>query len=238
MGYKIKINKMPYIGEVQKLGDFLISDKTFFNVFIRSINVKKNDISAHIENRYVSAKIVTKEKYDEFNILWNNFNAVVKSGKAKQGDLLEYIVTKIKKPLKLDFKNLDYENECIIYDGESLVNICSNNCNVDVVLYNLDNVTIDEDYICFEKDIEFLECKQDINTFVYILKGDRVNKHTQDKLTMFKELNTKINRDDVKYIFPSFVAPGRFQINYLKRKGYDFIDIVDGAELESIFFAQ
>lgn len=237
MGYKIKKNKMPYIGEVQKLGDFLISDKTFFNAFVRSINIKKNDISGCIERRYVSAKIVNKEKYDEFNILWDNFNTVVKDKKAKQGDLLEYIVTKIKKPLKLNFKCVDYERECMIYEGEDLINICSNNCDVDVALYNLDNTTIDEGYICFEKDIEFLECKQDINSFVHIAKGGIVKKDTLKKLKMFKEINTKINRNDVKYIFPSFVTPGMIQVNYLRRKGYGFIDIVDGIELENIFFA-
>lgn len=236
MNYKIKRNKILYTNEVQKLGDFLISDRPFFNAYVRSINIKKSDISGYIQNKYVLAKSINKEKFDEFKILLNNFNTSVKDNKAKEGDLLEYIITKIRKPLKLNFNTLGYETECMIYESENLTNICSNNCDVDVVLYNLDNSKIEEDYICFEKDIEFLECKQDINSFVHIAKGGILKKKTVKKLKMFKEINTKINRNDIKYIFPSFVSPGVVQVNYLRRNGYGFIDIVDGVDLEKIFF--
>jgi hypothetical protein len=235
MNCKILRNKIIYESEIQKLGDFLISDKQFFDIFIRAINFNKKDVLNYIEIKYVTGKIIDKSKFDIFKDIWNDFNSAVKTKKAKQGDLLEYIVTKVKKPLKLVFGNLDYESSCKIYSDKGIDNISSNNCDIDVVLYNLDRIELDDYFIHFDDNVEFLECKHDVNTFLYLNNG-KVDKDTLKKLEMFKDIKKVVGQADVKYIFPSFVNPLRKHIDYLKDKGYGFIEVVDGNELRNILF--
>lgn len=239
MNYKLLINKVIYAIEIQELGDFLISNRPFFYVFVRTINIEKNNILSYIKKKFIEGKVIEESQFNEFKALWDKFDTAVKSkdNNVKQGDLLEYLITKVKKPLKLVFNNLDYESECKVYEDKGLTNICSNNCDIDVVLYNLEKVEVDEYFIHFNSDIEFLECKQDVNSFLYINDKDKVRMDTLKKLEMFKDIKITVGQADVKYIIPSFVTPGRIQKNYLNHNGYEFIEVVDGKELEHILFS-
>lgn len=239
MNCKIQRNKINYTKEVQNLGNFLLSDKKFYNdIFIRSINTNKKDIIGYvslIEKRFVMAKLIEQSKFDKFKTMWISFERLAKEGKARTGDLLEYIITKTKKPLKLKFTNLDYENTCKIYEDKGIANISSNNCDLDVVLYNLDKVEVDALFVHFNDSVEFLECKHDVNTFLFLNKNGNLDTKTQMKLKMFKEIKTVLEKSDAKYIFPSFVNPMAMHKRYIQ-KDYGFIEFVSGSELADTLF--
>lgn len=237
MNCKILKNKISYASEVQNLGDFLIGDKFFFGIFIKAMNIQKSNILGFIEKRYVTAKVIEKSKFDTFKKLWDDFHNDVKTNQSKQGDLLEYIITQVKKPLKLVFQKLDYESSCIVYDSNKNVNINFTNCDLDVVLYNLEKVEVDDFFVHFDDNVEFLECKQDVNAFLRLENDGKAQTHTLKKLEMFKSVKSVVGQSDVKYIFPSFVRPGRTHMNYLKHNGYGFIEVVDGNQLSAILFS-
>lgn len=237
MDYKILKKKSSYKSEIQRLGNFLVSDKLFFNIFIKIINFSKSNIIDNIEKKYLNAKVIEENEFKKFRRLLEDFSKIIESDKTvKQGDLLEYIMTQIKRPLCLNFENFDYESESKIYDCKTSRRINSNNCDLDFVLYDLDKVKIDEYFVYFNDYVEFIECKNDINTFLYLNDKDKVGKSTLDKLNMFTEIKNLFNNSTIKCIFVSFIKPAAIHKSYLKSKGYGFIQIVDGDELMNVLF--
>ncbi|MEG6570605.1 hypothetical protein [Thermoanaerobacterium thermosaccharolyticum] len=226
MGYKIINRKIDYQADhiIKKLGDFLLSDKKFLNIFTKIIiDEKRNLTEKHIKKliqRYVDAMIISEYDSEIFLKLCDDFLCY-----DIRGNLLEYIVQKLG-PFKLEGENCDYTcRTVIIYNEEKI-----GDADFDLVFFNKDFVEhTTKEYICIDKSGgEFIECKTDIKTFI----SEEISERSRKKLDFIKEVYNCFKQNSCSFFY---IITFRREIaifkNILEENNYGFINIIGGREL-------
>lgn len=143
MGYKIEKRKINYQADhiIRKLGDFLLKNEKFFNLFIKIIIDEKHNLTkAHLKilvDRFVIGKVIKDEDANVFLELCFNFLSY-----NNKGSLLEYVSQKLG-PFGLEAKNYDCSCRTIFVYNENQVG----NANFDLVFFNKEFAEYSDNYV-------------------------------------------------------------------------------------------
>ena len=225
--FKQKINVKPKDKVVKKLGDFILKNKVFFDIFCEIIIrcSKIEDFSKEfLDTLFLINPLIDKtsdKTYEFIDKITKFYDTTNKSLSKRRGDVVEYLFEEIVPQTDTKEAFIKETEFYIYYDGSKLG---ASNHDIDLGVY------------CeVENFIELYECKVRLQTFLF----DRppLERTSRRKLDYLKRVYQEITSVSNKNIF--LVCLELNVVNYryvLDKYNYKIINLIDRNSIEKLMF--